>query len=65
MKAKRRKSSENKEVVTVKDGIITIPKGFNIKITLDYNRKKNILELNEVENYSDLDKEKYLWSYNR
>lgn len=54
---KEEKSSENKEVVTVKDGIITIPKGFKIaEITLDYNRK-NILELNEVENYSDLDKE--------
>ena len=54
---KEEKSSENEEVVTVKDGIITIPKGFKIAdITLDYN-KKNILELNEVENYSDLDKE--------
>ncbi|MCX0374566.1 hypothetical protein LI058_13935 [Clostridium perfringens] len=54
---KEEKSSENKEVVTVKDGIITIPKGFKIaEITLNYNRK-NILELNEVENYSDLDKE--------
>ncbi|MDK0795005.1 hypothetical protein P5E92_01810 [Clostridium perfringens] len=54
---KEEKSSENEEVVTVKDGIITIPKGFKIaEITLDYNRK-NILELNEVENYSDLDKE--------
>lgn len=54
---KEEKSSENEEVVTVKNGIITIPKGFKIaEITLDYNRK-NILELNEVENYSDLDKE--------
>ena len=54
---KEEKSSENEEVVTVKNGIITIPKGFKIaEITFDYNRK-NILELNEVENYSDLDKE--------
>lgn len=54
---KEEKSSENKEVVTVKDGVITIPKGFKIaEITFDYNRK-NIVELNEIENYSDLDKE--------
>lgn len=54
---KEEKSSENEEVVTVKDGVITIPKGFKIaEITFDYNRK-NIVELNEIENYSDLDKE--------
>ncbi|MGT2615071.1 hypothetical protein [Clostridium perfringens] len=57
---KEEKSSENKEVVTVKDGVITIPKGFKIaEITFDYNRK-NIVELNEIENYSDLDKENIL-----
>ncbi|WP_415341585.1 hypothetical protein [Clostridium perfringens] len=57
---KEEKSSENEEVVTVKDGVITIPKGFKIaEITFDYNRK-NIVELNEVENYSDLDKENIL-----
>ena len=57
---KEEKSSENEEVVTVKDGVITIPKGFKIaEITFDYNRK-NIVELNEIENYSDLDKENIL-----
>ncbi|WP_243158969.1 hypothetical protein [Clostridium perfringens] len=57
---KEEKSSENKKVVTVKDGVITIPKGFKIaEITFDYNRK-NIVELNEIENYSDLDKENIL-----
>ncbi|MDK0933621.1 hypothetical protein P5F48_10630 [Clostridium perfringens] len=57
---KEEKSSENKEVVTVKDGVITIPNGFKIaEITFDYNRK-NIVELNEIENYSDLDKENIL-----
>lgn len=57
---KEEKSSENEEVVTVKDEIINIPKGFKIaEITFDYNRK-NIVELNEIENYSDLDKENIL-----
>ncbi|MCX0362235.1 hypothetical protein LI034_14645, partial [Clostridium perfringens] len=57
---KEEKSSENEEVVTVKDGVITIPKGFKIaEITFDYNRK-NIVELNEVQNYSDLDKKNIL-----
>ena len=57
---KEEKSSENEEVATVKDGVITIPKVFKIaEITFDYNRK-NIVELNEIENYSDLDKENIL-----
>ncbi|MGU8298477.1 hypothetical protein ACV3L4_01980 [Clostridium perfringens] len=58
---KEEKSSENEEVVTVKDGIITITKNLKMaKIMLNYN-EGNPLEVNEIKDYREVENNEMLY----
>ncbi|AOY53472.1 hypothetical protein [Clostridium perfringens] len=58
---KEEKSSENEEVVTVKDGIITITKNLKMaKIMLNYNGG-NPLEVNEIKDYREVENNEMLY----